>query len=247
MYANSSYSIAAIRVHADGASSRALGPRPCGHCECSSAQASKTLHANTYAMFTQLYGSKKTFLHFMENGHCGDLHFKGKRKVPNTAKSLEVAVDCCQLPDRASYWISAVVAGSGVVRLKEPGPAGVSAADPSRKRKRPTVQRQLKKRRQYADNLLAKAFSDWPGAVNRGHANQPRTTGPGAARAHQTYLMEENPPPGAMDRVRNMIIKLDKGEEVKGWTGRHLNLAFENAKKRAQDPLVKRDGLNEMD
>ena len=66
-------------------------------------------------MFTQMYGSKRTFFTFMQWGQFTELvqsnYEKSVRKVPSSPESLQVAADCLALPDRITYWYKTISFG----------------------------------------------------------------------------------------------------------------------------------------
>ena len=173
-------------------------------------------------MFTHLYGGMKTFFTYLESGTMQH----SNRKIPNTHDSLQLAAQCCHLPAREEW------SRMYCVLDLEQTPCRLKAAASMAKRlvrTKSTVQKRQKRVR-YADQRLARVAQDTPGVQQRTPVAEARSSGPPRPQGTSTHIASPKVDALTMD----MLSKLRKGRQLKGWSAFHVKRALQRASAKAK-------------
>ena len=184
------------------------------------AQAKRSMHSNTAARFMHMYGSTRSFFANIERGSlCG---CQGNRKVPINSDSVRLCQQLHQLPTQGE-WVTGCK-----VDVEEAGSVKLSYQKEQRRMNRKSIVQKAIKRRRGADQRLARADPEFPGAVDMAPPVQLRRSGPMACNGIDPHL----PSPAVDARTKEMIDYLTYGQDMTSWEGYHLSLAITRAWRR---------------
>ena len=188
------------------------------------AQAKRSMHSNTAAMFMHMYGSTRSFFANMESGSlCG---CQDQRKVPINSDSVRLCQQLHQLPTQCE-WLTGCNLQSKV-DVEEAGSVKQSWQKEQRRMNRKSIVQKAMKRRRGADQRLARADPEFPGAVDMAPPVQFRRSGPMACNGIDPHL----PSPAVDARTKEMIDYLTYGQDMTSWESYHLALAISRAWRR---------------